>query len=301
MARKLPPLHLLHLFEVAGRHSSFKKAGEELHLTPSAISHQIKALEENLGISLFNRLTRGVGLTSAGQHYLLVVQDVFQRLDHGTASLKQKFSSPALRISTFPSISSNMIIPRLSLFQAEFPEIELRLETGLNLVDLRYDEIDLAIRLGDGNWEGVISEKLFDIEVTPVCSPEFAEKHQLHNIRQILEVPLLHLSTMGDSWSKFAMAFGMNGVESNTHLSLSSYDGVIQAAHQGLGLALGALPIESPAINQGQLIRPFDEKVFFPHACYAVYRPHDKQRQDICDFLNWFKKLNGFSFPDIRS
>ena len=103
MARKLPPLHLLQLFEAAGRHLSFKKAAEELYLTPSAISHQIKALEEHLDITLFKRLTRGVQLTPAGVNYLEVVKDVFQRLDHGTMSLKQRFCAQSLRISTIPS------------------------------------------------------------------------------------------------------------------------------------------------------------------------------------------------------
>ena len=298
MARKLPPLHLLHLFEGAGRNLSFKKAGEELHLTPSAISHQIKALEENLGITLFRRLTRGVELTSAGQNYLIVVQDIFQRLDQGTTILKEKFSSPSLRIATVPIIAGNIIIPRLSMFQAEFPKIDLRIETGMNLVDLRYDDFDLAIRVGYGNWPGVISEKLFNIEVTPVCSPEFAKKHQLKDIRQILNVPLIHLSTMEDSWSNWGNKVGVKGVESSSSLNLGSYDAVLQAAQQGLGLALGALPLEYSTIDKGLLIRPFEEKRPFPQACFAVYRQHDKQRQDICAFLGWFKKLDELNIDE---
>lgn len=296
MARKLPPLHLLHLFEVAGRNLSFKKAGEELHLTPSAISHQIKALEENLGIALFRRLTRGVELTSAGHNYLTVVQDIFQRLDQGTTSLKQKFSSPSLKIATIPSVASNIIIPRLSLFQSEFPNIELRIETGLNIVDLRYEEFDLAIRLGDGHWPGVIAEKLFDIEVTPVCSPGFAQKHRLKNLEQILDVPLIHLSTIADSWPDWGLAVGVSGVESSSSLTLGSYDAVIQAAQQGLGLALGALPIECSQIGAGLLIRPFEDLIPFPQSCYAVYRPHDKQRQDISAFLGWLKQLDELNY-----
>lgn len=292
MARKLPPLHLLYLFEAAGRKSSFKKAGEELHLTPSAISHQIKALEENLGITLFNRLTRGVELTSAGRSYLTVVEDIFEKLDQGTSKLKQRFSSYSLRISTIPSIASNIIIPRLSQFQTEFPEIELRIETGMNKVDLRYDGYDLAIRIGNGNWRGVIAEKLFDIEVTPVCSAEFAKKHHLKNIEQILTVPLIHFSEIEDSWARWGTAVGVNGIESSSSLNLGSYDSVIQAAQQGLGLALGGLPLERSAISKGLLYRPFREKISFPHSCYAVYRTHDKQRQDISAFLSWIKQLN---------
>jgi LysR family glycine cleavage system transcriptional activator len=292
MARKLPPLHLLHLFEAAGRNLSFKKAGEELHLTPSAISHQIKALEENLAIQLFRRLTRGVELTAAGHSYLAVVQEIFQKLDKGTAILKQRYASTCLRITSFPSIASNIIIPRLSQFQSEFPDIELRIETGMNVVDLRYDEYDLALRLGDGDWPGVVSEKLFDIEVTPVCSPEFARKHQLTDIKQIADVPLIHFSVIEDSWQTWAKAVGLNDISSITSLSLGSYDAVIHAAQQGLGLALGALPLERAAITKGNLYRPFLEKIDFPQACYAVYREHDQNRDDICAFLNWMKQLD---------
>ena len=148
MARRLPPLHLLQLFEAAGRHSSFKKAAEELFLTPSAISHQIKSLEKNLGIVLFKRATRGVKLTSAGEKYITTVQEIFHLLDHGTTSLKQEFSAQAqstlLKISTISTIASNIIIPNLELFQQEFPAMELRRETSSERMDLRYDEFDLA-------------------------------------------------------------------------------------------------------------------------------------------------------------
>ncbi len=291
MARKLPPLHLLHLFEAAGRNLSFKKAGEELHLTPSAISHQIKSLEENLGLPLFRRLTRGVELTSAGQNYLKVVQDMFNTLDKGTASLKQKYASPCLRISTFPSIASNIIIPRLSMFQTEFPSIELRIDTGIKFVDLRYDEVDLAIRLGDGQWPGMVIEKLFDIEVTPLCSAKFAEQHNLCNIEQISDVPLIHNAMMEDSWAHWGERVGVNQFNASSNLFLGTYDAVIQAAQQGLGLALGALPLEYAAIKQGLLVRPFKHKSQYPHSCYAVCRPQDTTRHDIKAFLNWIVEL----------
>ncbi|WP_416304977.1 LysR substrate-binding domain-containing protein [Neptunicella sp. SCSIO 80796] len=289
MARKLPPLHLLHIFEAAGRKLSFKLAGEELHLTPSAISHQVKALEEHLQLPLFQRLTRGVSLTAAGAMYLAVVQDMFQQLDKGTSRLKQRFSTQSLRISTFPSLASNIIIPKLSEFQTAFPDIELRIETGMNLVDLRYEELDLAIRVGSGNWPGVISEKLFDIQVTPVCSAAFADKYQLSRVEQICTVPLLHISYIQDGWPNWGKSVGVYGVESSSSLTLGSYDAAIHAAQQGLGLALAILPIEMGPIEQGVLLRPFAEQSAFPMSCYAVYRQYDNERPDIQAFINWFK------------
>jgi LysR family glycine cleavage system transcriptional activator len=290
MARKLPPLHLLQLFEAAGRNVSFKKAAKELFLTPSAISHQIKALEENLGIVLFKRLSRGVQLTAAGKSYLLVVQDVFQRLAAGTNSLRQAFSSQPLRISTFSTIANNIILPRLSQFQAELPHIKLKIDTRSEWVDLRYEEFDLALRLGNGDWPGVISQKMFDLAVTPLCSPAFYKKHQLSDARQILTLPLLQLSNMEDSWTRWGDDVGISGVEPNASIALSSYDATIQAAQQGLGLALGALPLENSAIKSGQLIRPFKEISEYTLACYATYRANDKQADYISAFIHWFKQ-----------
>jgi len=295
MARRLPPLHLLQLFEAAGRHSSFKKAAQELFLTPSAISHQIKSLEESLGIVLFKRVTRGVKLTAAGEKYMTTVQEVFHLLDEGTISLKQEFSAQAqsrlLKISTIPTIASNIIIPNLGLFQQEFPSIELRIETSMDLVDLRYDDFDIALRLGEGKYPKVISEKIFDLQVTPLCSPEFAQKHDLTNVEQILSVPLIQHANMKDSWSQWADKVGVTNMESKPSLGIGSYDGVIQAAQQGLGLALGAVPLENLALKRGLLVQPFKVKRPFFHACFAVYRPRDKERDDIHAFIGWFKAL----------
>lgn len=295
MARKLPPLHLLQLFEAAARHSSFKKAAEELFLTPSAISHQIKSLEQNLDIALFKRATRGVKLTPAGEKYITTVQKVFQLLDNGTTLLKQEFTSRfqprLLRISTISTIANNIIIPNLELFQQEFPLIELIIETSMDLIDLRYDDFDLALRLGDGNYSGVISEKIFDLHVTPLCSPEFAKKHNLSNVNQILSVPLIQNVNMKDSWSKWKKTVGLTDVEPKATFKIGSYDGVMLAAQQGFGLALGAVPLENIALKQGVLVQPFKEKSRFLHSCFAVYHARDTDRDDIHSFIGWFKAL----------
>lgn len=290
MARKLPPLHLLQLFEVAGRNLSFKKAAEELFLTPSAISHQIKALEENLEITLFTRQARGVKLTIAGTHYLAVVQEVFAKLDQGTMQLKKQHSLQSLQIATFSTLASNIILPRLGLFQHAFPEIKLSIETSSELVDLRYNEFDIALRLGKGDWPGVISEKIFDLQVSPMCSPAFAQKHQLTHVSQIPHVPLIKLSNIEGAWSTWAENVGLTGLKLHSSLSLGSYDAVIQAAQQGLGLALGALPLENSTLKSRQLVKPFKEQIQFEQSCYAVYQSKDKQRQDISVFLHWFKQ-----------
>ena len=214
-----------------------------------------------------------------------------QTLDKGTTSLKQQFSSGSLRITTFTAMTNNIIIPNLSLFQTEYPEFVLDIDTKSQLVDLRYDDFDLALRLGDGNWPDFITEKIFDLQVTPLCSPAFAEKHKLNKISQITSIPLIHISNMPTNWHKWATKFGISNIESSSNLNLGSYDAAIQAAHQGLGLALGGIPLENFALDSGQLIRPFEEHSHFSHACYAVYRKQDKDRKDINAFLGWFRTL----------
>ena len=178
----------------------------------------------------------------------------------------------------------------MSLFQQAFPEIELNIETSTDLVDLRYNEFDIALRLGKGNWPGVVSDKMFDLQVSPMCSPAFAHKYKLKNVKQIPGVPLLKLSSMADAWTTWADNVGINGLELHASLSLGSYDAVIQAAQQGLGLALGALPLESSAMNNGLLVKPFKEHIQFEQSCYAVYRSQDSKRHDINAFIAWFKR-----------
>jgi LysR family glycine cleavage system transcriptional activator len=195
-----------------------------------------------------------------------------------------------LRIATFSTLASNIIFPRLGLFQQTFPEIELNIETNTELVDLRYDEFDIALRLGKGDWPGVISEKIFDLQVSPMCSPAFSQKYTLTSVSQIPHVPLIKLSNIEDAWSIWAKNVGLTGLELHSSLSLGTYDAVIQAAQQGLGLALGALPLENSNLKNGQLVKPFKEQIQFGQSCYAVYLPRDKQRQDISVFLRWFKQ-----------
>jgi LysR family glycine cleavage system transcriptional activator len=159
----------------------------------------------------------------------------------------------------------------------------------MDLIDLRYDDFYLALRLGYGNYRGVISEKLFDLQVIPLCSPQFANKHNLTNVEQSLSVPLIQHANMKKSWSQWCDAVGIDYVESKSNLSLGSYDAIIQAAQQGLGL--GAIPLKNMALKNGLLVQPFKEKFHFIPKCYAVYHPRDKKRSDISSFINWFKQL----------
>lgn len=287
MAKKYPPLHLLSIFEAAARHENFKLASEELFLTPSAISHQIKSLEEFIGFELFQRKSRGVTLNAAGEMYLNYVQQGLSSFELGTKKVISKYSSPALKISTFSTLASHVVIPQLGHFQNAHPEIDIRIETSTDMRDLRYEDYDIALRIGQGSWPGVDAKVLFEIYITPVCSPEFAKKHNLKSLSQLNEVPLIDLSNMDDAWQRWSQQVGVAEVKSQEHLAFNNYDYAMRAAEQGLGLALAMIPIENQALKSGRLIAPFAQRAKYEQDMYAVYRSEDKNRHDIRCFLDW--------------
>lgn len=295
MARKFPPLHLFTIFEACARHQSFKLASNELFITPSAVSHQIKALEQFIGFELFLRKSRGVSLNSAGRAYYQYVQKSLELLEIGTKTIKNNYSLPSLKISTFPSMASNVIIPQLSLFQQAHSNIDIRIETGMNVVDLRYDEVDLALRIGKGDWPGVISNKLIDIKIAAVCSPSFAKKHQLTDVKQIANVPLIDLSNMEHIWQTWAQSVGITNFLAEHKLTFSNYDAALQAAEQGLGLALAMVPIENSLMDRKLLVNPFARVLSYPLSLYAVYRESDAERHDIRCFIDWLLKSPNLS------
>ncbi len=290
MSNKLPALHLFGIFEAAARHENFKQAAAELFITPSAVSHQIKSLETFLGFELFQRKSRGVALNAAGKVYLHYVQQGINKLEQGTKIVSNKFSSPSLKISTFTTMASNVIIPTLSDFQQKHPTIDIRIETGMNITDLRYDDCDLAIRMGKGDWPGVVVKKLLNLTAHAVCSAEFAKKHKLTSPEQISQVPLIDLANMNNVWRTWAAAMKLPKMQYKHKLTFSNYDASLQAAEQGLGLALAIMPIEHALIERNLLVLPFEKSTYFDQSLYAVYREEDQNRNDIHCFLDWLTK-----------
>ncbi len=291
MSQRLPALHLLRLFESAARQESFKKAGEELNLTPSAISHQIKALEEQLGFPLFVRSARGVKLSTGGKDYYHVVHAVFQELERGTRKVLSRHSAPRLRITTNPSFANNIILPHLGDFEAAHPGLDVEIGSSSDLVDLRSTDVDLAIRYGDGNWPGLVVQKLCDVRVAPVCSPDFAARHELQELAQYSTVPLINLTGYEGMWHRWARYYDLPKPDNRRQMTYETYDGGIQAAIRGLGLAIALLEMESPLLKQKMLITPFDVVMSIDEALYVVYQPVDSERAELLAFVEWLRGL----------
>ena len=251
----LPPLQALRAFEAVARLSSFRRAGEELSITQSAVSHQIRELEQNLGAKLFVRKARGVELTPQGQQYFETVLRAFDLLKSGTINLRRHAKREQVRVSLLPSFAANWLVPRLNRFSAAHPEIDLVLDPTLRLADLAADEADLAIRYGNGSWEGSDNRLLMIERLSPVISPALLKRGpSLSEPRDVLEHTLL-LPARPYDWEVWASANGLDLSGART-IKLSDYNVVLQAALDGHGVAIGRLLLIADRIRSGALMQP---------------------------------------------
>lgn len=258
---RLPPLTAVRYFEAAARHLSFTKAAQELSVTHSAISHQIKALEEWLGVPLFRRLNRALALTEAGQAYLAPVREAFDRLADGTRAVRARDQAGALTVSTMPSFAAKWLVPRLRSFREAHPDIDVRLSATEKLVDLvRDSDVDCAIRYGRGpTWPGCDSELLIDEDFSPVCSPKLLEGPiPLTTPQDLAEHTLLQdYDWRVDLWDRWLLAAGVTLAARRPALSFNSSNLMIQAAIDGLGVALSQNVLCGDDLAAGRLVRPF--------------------------------------------
>lgn len=290
MKTKIPPLQLLRIFEAAGRHLSFKQAAGELHVTPSAVSHQIKSLEQHLGFTLFRRLNRSLALTKAGEELLSSVSKHLSGIRTDVTRIQRRYGRPTIRAHILPFMAGEFVIPNLHHFQKDHPDIELRIETGTNLVDFDLTDIDVSVRLGLGDWPGLVSQKLVRIEATPVCSPDYQKQHQLKELSDLKDKTLIQIHWQEDPWQRWSEATGQPLNEGHK-LSLDSFMNTLTAAEQGLGIALGLFPLAYSWVEQGRLVAPFKTRIAVDEAYYLVYRPEDAERPHLLCFVDWLIDL----------
>lgn len=280
---RLPPIQLLPPFEAAGRHLSFKAAAKELHVTPSAISQQLRALEDCLGFALFERGPRSVALTEAGALYLEVARSTLDTFRHGTELLLDRYRHRVLRLNTDASVAHEVLIPNLSAFERAHPDIDLRIESSSALIDLRSDAADVALRYGSGPWPFVSSVPIASMLMTPVASPGLLQQRPLRSIEDLARHTLLSVQGSPQHWSALAAHGGFKIRQQKT---FDSYLATLQAAAHGLGVALALFPISTAWVQDGRLAAPLPLRV--PAAGYhLVYRPGDDKRSDIIALKAW--------------
>ncbi|MCH8135023.1 MAG: transcriptional regulator GcvA [Proteobacteria bacterium] len=293
MARRIYPLNSLRAFESSARHLSFVKAAAELHVTPAAISHQVKKLEEYLGIQLFRRLPRGLLLAETGQVLLSELREVFLRLDTAMERVLQSDSQGALTISMAPMFAVKWLVPRLQRFGDLYPDIDLRISSSLGLIDFQRDDFDAAVRLGYGQYPGLEAVKLFDESVTPMCSPRLLEgRHTLYSPDDLQGHVLLHDDSMAfdpaaPNWSTWLDAAGATQVAASRGPHFSQPDHALQAAIDGVGVVLGWRYLAAEDIAAGRLVQAFSLALPLGSSFYLVYPDAHRARPKIVAFQDW--------------
>lgn len=279
MRRSLPPLRALRAFEAAARHLSFARAAEELHVTPGAVSHQIKILEDWLGAPLFRRLTRALRLTEAGEAALPHMSEGFDRLADGVDRMRARLDDSLLTVSVSPGFGSLWLVPRLDKFRQRHPEIEIRLDGSDRLVDIARGEADVAIRYGPGGYEDVRSDRLFAMRATPVCSPERLSRGPvLRTPADLKNHTLLHVEwkEAEGHWRTWLLAAGATDVDPFRGPRFTKEEMAVRAALDGEGVALVGDRMAADHLASGRLVRPFDAALSTPLVfAYYLLRPKD--------------------------
>ena len=289
---QFPPLKAVRYFESAARHLSFSKAAEELNVTHSAISHQIKALEEWIGQPLFERTGRALRLTEAGRQFLPPVRSAFRQLTEAADDLRQATRGGPLTVSVLPSLAVKWLVPRLFGFRAKHPEIEVRISATERVEQVGQGGIDIAVRYGRGRWPGVQAEVLLEDDLFPVCSPQLLTgESPLSEPRHLQHFNLLSDSTWEaarfDFWHQWLQHAGVTGLELKGGFSFNYSNLLIQAAVDGLGIALGNTMLAGDDLKAGRLVKPFDISISLDTAYYVVYAPDALKRPKIAAFRDW--------------
>jgi DNA-binding transcriptional LysR family regulator len=292
----MPSLDLLQGFEAAARHLSFTKAGEELFLTQSAVSRQIKDLEDQLGVPLFHRRHRALALTDAGQHFYAAAAQVLTTMRTATSRLKSQTGSRALSVTTTASFAAMWLIPRLAGFRRTHPGVDVRITADTRVQDLERDGFDLAIRHGPAALAGANPVRLFGERVFPVCSPKLLKKIPLrepadlknHTLLQYDDPDARHPWLHWRSWLEVA---GIPDLKPAGTLSFSGYEQIIPAAVAGHGVALGRMPLLKDMLAAKQLVAPFKSSAADPaRAYFVVVSKNAAGRPEVGDFVEWLKE-----------
>jgi LysR family glycine cleavage system transcriptional activator len=277
------PLGALQTFVVAARAQNLSRAAEQLHLTVSALSHQMRALESRLERELLVRGPRGVSLTAAGQRLFDAVAPHFDAIEQALAAQRPR-SGQALTVSLMASVASSWLLPRLPRFVAAHPEIELSLQSSTQLVDFARDEVDCALRFGRGQWPGVEAELLFREAITPVASPALLARLGKPRLSELGSWPLL-----GDPGQRWQLWFAAHGgrMPKRFVANFSDSETLTRAAVEGVGVALGRITMVRPLLETGLLVQPWKKTLPADYAHYFVWPARSRSHAGVLAFRAW--------------
>jgi LysR family glycine cleavage system transcriptional activator len=305
-AVRLPPLNALRAFETAARHLSFAIAAKELHVTPAAISHQVKGLEDYFGQRLFRRLKRGLELTRAGQVLLPRLSEGFVRLGDAVAELRSIEEEGTLAVSAAPSFATRWLAPRLHRFVRSNPELDVRINASTRLIDPGKDpsvsgdtvvgspveDADIVVRFGTGDYPGFRVDKLLNVTVTPMCSPRLLNNGQPLRVPADLEHQvLIHDNVRYDDgrslWDAWFAAAGLPDMDTSHGLRFSHALLALEAAADGMGVTMGMPVLAGTDLASGRLVAPLPLSLPLKFAYYIVSGSDTAERADVVAFRNW--------------
>lgn len=290
MARRIPPLNPLRVFEIVARTGNLTTAAEQLHVTQSAVSRQITTLEEYLGVRLFTRERYGVSLTAVGRSYAGRILPAFESIADATEKLTKGAQQGALRVRTYTTFATKWLIPRLGHFRERYPDFEIRLSTAVPDVNFDLDPVDLAIQFGNGNWPNVQAELLFRDEIEPVCSPAFLSQFAPNPKypESLLRQRLLVSRYRRTDWDEWLKATGYDEqTKDSQRMSFGSTFLTWQAAADGQGIAMGQTALLTTELETRQLVRPFSKPLRRESGYYLVKPKPQRESRKVNVFLDW--------------
>ena len=300
MARDLPNLKALRVFEAAARHENFSRAAEELNVTQSAVSRQVQLLETELGRPLFERRGPRLLLTGIGREYYGIVQESLALIRRGTARLFRPRPSPFLTLSVLPSYASKWLVPRIASFEARFPGVSLRLVSSYALTDFEIaTDIDAAVRYGHGEWPGVSAEVILKDLIFPVCSPAVAAR--LSKPEDLMREKLLVEDPYWDEWQLWAEAAGLTIDPSRIRRLSDDFNIQLQAAAQGQGVALARRLLVADDLRAGRIVSPFSFWVPASVQYYFVCPPERAAEPALRALKEWMQDTAAQTVHDLRA
>ncbi len=295
MAARIPQMQALRAFEAAARTGSLTRAAESLHLTHGAISHQIKSLEEDLGVRLVERAGRGIRLTDEGERFAMRIRGALAEISAAVREMTERTNPRQLTVSVIPSFAARWLLPRMRKFMNEHPDIDLDVRAAMGLVDFRRDDVDVAVRYGSGMWPGLTAEYLMDDAFFPVCSPRIAggvPKRPEDLARYTL------LRSDDEFWQPWFQAAGLDWPEPSRGPIFNDSAHMLQAAAEAQGIALGRSSLAGMDLENGTLVQPFSISVPSNRRFYLVYPPAFANSPKLSAFRDWIVREIAQAEPD---
>lgn len=283
---RTPSTGTLKAFELAARTRSFKAAASTLSITPSAVSHRLKSLEDDLGVQLFHRGTREVTLTDAGAAYLRDIEGLFLRLDFATRQLISRFGRPSLRLRVAPFFASEFLLPRLSRLHAAHPGVDLQVETSGSAA-APLDHADVSIVLGRGPWPDAEVVRLLGQSYVAACAPAVAEQQPIDNVDALNGHAFLVLATRKDAWERWAAAGALEAPVPRKRVLFDTMTELVQATERGLGIGLVPVPLAAARLRANLLTRLFEHELPSAESYYLLCRAGDVGRVEVAEFRTW--------------